>query len=135
MIYEMAGPAEPIRQGDIFQSIPRVDINLSELAVVGDDDELRQTTWIDVVSQGSAREPIAAILSLRSVAGIVITQNCDTARGQFVALCQIDDYLEAINKKENPPKTDRKWKNLIVETTRTNNRFYYLPEDSSFGFL
>ena len=31
MIYETVDPLEPIRQGDIFKHVPRVDMKLSEL--------------------------------------------------------------------------------------------------------
>lgn len=133
MIYLRVDPAEPIQQGDIFRNIPRIDFTLSELAIVGADEELSQTSWREVFTQGHSAGPVSALLSIRSVTAIVITQNCDASRGQFISLCQVDDYLEAFNHKD-PPKSAKKWKNLIVEKARSNTRFYYLPESSNFGF-
>ena len=37
MIYEAVAPDEPIRQGDIFRNIPRVDFSLAALPVMESD--------------------------------------------------------------------------------------------------
>src|SRR6266481_1901995 len=97
MIYEAVGPTEPVQQGDIFRNIPRVDFSLSALAIIDKDDQTKEATWRDVVTL-NPDEPISAILAVKPVTAIVITQNCDAARGQTLSLCQIEDYLEATNQ-------------------------------------
>ncbi len=132
MIYSPVGVTEPIRQGDVFRDVPMVDLRLSALSVIGLDDELRQTTWRDILAGRGGSGAVTAVLPLRPVTGMVITQNCDSARGQFLSPCQVGDYLEAFSLKE-PPKNPKKWKSLIVEKARTNSRFFYLPADETFG--
>ena len=46
MIYEPVDPGAPIRQGDIFHSIPRVEVPLENLPVVYDDED-RNQTWTE----------------------------------------------------------------------------------------
>jgi len=126
MIYLPVATTDPIQQGDIFRSIPRIDFNLSSLAVVadGEGEAALQTSWKDLVAKEGnlSAGPISAVLAMKSVSAIVITQNCDAARGEFLSLCQINDYLEVMGQNE-APKNARKWK----------NRFYYLPEDFALG--
>lgn len=129
MIYEAVGTEDPIQQGDLFAHIPRVDFSLGALSLVEDDnDELRQTNWHDV-DPGSE---VAAVLSIKSVSAIVVTQNCDARRGHYICLSQIDPFLTATG--ESPPKNADKWQSLIMKYSRTNPRFFYLPADAAVGF-
>ncbi len=125
MIYESVKIDDPIRQGDIFRNVPRVDLSLADLVVV-DDDDSRQTTWRDLVLEGSATQGIAAVLPVKAVTAIVITQDCDAVRGKYLSLCQMDEYLTSIGQKD-PPKSPKKWQSLIVEQARTNPRLIYFP--------
>ena len=128
MIYETIGPEEPIKQGDIFHHVPRVDFDLSNLAVV-DDEQTRETSWQDFQNGGE----ITAVLTIKSVTGIVVTQNCDARRGEYLYLCQVDPFL-AVLAQATPPKGPEKWQRLILTTARTNHRLYYLPGDEKVGF-
>jgi hypothetical protein len=132
MIYSPVSAEEPIRQGDIFRNVPRVDFTLSSLAVIDDNDELKATTWREVLGSPNRSNPISAVLAVKPVMAIVITQNCDAARGESLSLCQIEDYLTA-NGQEKPPKDAKAWQSLLMRTTRTNSRFFYLPVDARFG--
>lgn len=125
MIYESVKPDEPIRQGDIFKNVPRVDLSLANLAVAEDDNH-RLTRWRDLVSEGSTTQGITAVLPIKAVTAIVITQDCDAVRGQYLSLCQMDEYLSALNLKD-PPASPKKWQSLIVERARTNPRLVYFP--------
>ncbi len=125
MIYEPVKLDDPIRQGDIFKNVPRVDLSLANIAVVDDDDN-RQTRWRDLVLEGSATQGVAAVLPVKAVTAIVITQDCDAVRGKYLSLCQMDEYLPSIGHKE-PPKSPKKWQSLIVEQARTNPRLVYFP--------
>src|SRR6266550_3586331 len=122
MIYETVAPAEPIQQGDIFRNIPRVDFSLSSLAIIDKDDEPKEMTWRDVLSSDPS-EPISAVLAVKPVMAIVITQNCDAARGQTLSLCQVEDYLEAMNQSV-PPKSAKAWQSLLMRMSRQNPRFF-----------
>ena len=97
MIYETVETTEPVQQGDIFRNIPRVDFSLSSLAIIDKDDEAKAMTWRDALT-ANPDAPISAVLAVKPVTAIVITQNCDAARGQTLSLCQVEDYLVATNK-------------------------------------
>jgi hypothetical protein len=133
MIYEAVGAIEPVQQGDVFRNIPRVDFSLSSLAVIDKDDELKAMTWRDVLTS-NPDAPISAVLAVKPVTAIVITQNCDAARGQTLSLCQVEDYLEATNQS-SPPRSAKAWQSLLMRMSRQNLRFFYLPTDSHFGLV
>lgn len=130
MIYEGVGSIEPVQQGDIFRNIPRVDFNLSSLAIIDEDDEPKAMTWRDALTS-NPDVPISAILAVKPVTAIVITQNCDAARGQTLSLCQVEDYLVATNQKS--PRDAKAWQSLLMRMSRQNPRFFYLPMDANVG--
>jgi hypothetical protein len=134
MIYESVQIETPIKQGDIFRGIPRVDFSLSEVAIIDDDNTPRQVTWKDLLSENGNSAVVSAVLPMKSVDAIVITQNCDAVRSEYLCLCQIDDFLETIGKKESPPSNSNKWQSLIISHSRTNLRYFYLPVDNQYGF-
>lgn len=118
MIYEAIASTEPIQQGDIFRNVPRVDFSLSSLAIVDEDDEAKEMTWRDALALNSSA-PISAVLAVKPVTAIVVTQNCDASRGQTLSLCQIEDYLSAFNLTQ-PPKNPKGWQSLLMRMSRTN---------------
>ncbi len=129
MTYDRVGAGEPIQQGDIFVHIPRVDLSLANLLLIEEDaEEPKQATWNEL----QPKDQVAVVVPIISVTGIVITQNCDAARGHYICLAQVDPFLTATGK--TAPASSRKWKNVIVEHSRTSPRFFYLPADSDFGF-
>lgn len=134
MIYDQVDAQSPIRQGDIFRRIPRVDLSLAALAIVGEDDSYRKTSWRDALADNDNGSPIAALLPIKPVDAIVITQNCDAVRGEYLCLCQIDAFLPSIGQSE-PPKSADKWQSLIIKKAREMPRLFYLPPDPSLGFL
>ncbi|MCZ7616855.1 MAG: hypothetical protein M5U32_00570 [Myxococcota bacterium] len=129
MIYESVGLDQPLKQGDIFRDVPRVDLSLTELAVL-EDDACRQTTWTEVIADTSKRDGLAAVLPIKPVMGVVMTQNCDAVRGEFVSLCQVELFSKVVS---TPPATPKKWKDLIVQHSREHLRYFYLPEAPAFG--
>ena len=131
MIYQSVASTEPVQQGDIFRNIPRVDFSLSSLAIIDKDDEPKEITWRDAVNQDSSA-PISAVLAVTPVTAIVITQNCDASRGQTLSLCQVENYLAALNLNQ-APKTPKAWQSLLMKTSRQTPRFFYLPTDEQFG--
>lgn len=129
MIYDQVEDASPIKQGDIFIGVPRIDFSAADLTII-EEDECRQTTWKDTLEVGSSTVGVAAVVPVKAVMAIVISQNCDTARGEFISLCQIDKFSAVVN---TTPSTPKKWASLIVKHSRDNLRYFYLPPASAFG--
>jgi hypothetical protein len=129
MIYEVSNSDDAIKQGDIFRDIPRVDLSLATMAVV-DAEGQRAISWSDVVEEFAA-SPITALVAVRPVLGIVITQDCDTARGEFLCLSQLDDFLRSSG--QSVPSSAKKWKDLLIKHSRTNLRLFYLPAEPQVG--
>jgi len=133
MIYALVDRQADIRQGDIFRRIPRVDLSLTRLAVVDDDETYRDTSWRDALADSEDGTAITALLPIKPVDAIVITQNCDAARGEYLCLCQIENFLLASGQTD-PPANANKWQSLIVRKGREMPRLFYLPADASVGF-
>jgi len=65
----------PLRQGDIFLGVPKIDLSLQEVLLAEPDGE-----WIakwEELARGSG--PVTIIVPVRPVAAIVATQDCDTS--------------------------------------------------------
>lgn len=129
MIYEVSVLSDPIRQGDIFVGLPRVDLSLREV-VVADADEERVLGWQDIVEDG---QPVKAIVWIRPVAAIVVTQDCDTLHSRDITLCEIRDFRD-VERKSKDTKTPKKWVNIITQHARINQKWFYLPPDARLGF-
>ena len=133
MIYELVRGDADIRQGDIFRSIPRVDISLASLPVMEKDGELNETSWQDFIDEPEGDRALSVILPVRPVDAIVITQDCDCARGEYVSLCQIERYVEVAGLSASPPKDDEAWRRKIVKGMSEQPRLFYLPIDPRMG--
>lgn len=130
MIYESPAVDDPIRQGDVFFGLPRVDISLARLAVVADDASQIHGSWEDIVKRG---EPVNVILSVLPVIGIVISQDCDAARQTYISLCEIRDFRE-IYTTSAQTRSAKKWGDIITQHSRRNQKWFYLPVDTEIGF-
>ena len=130
MIYLPVRENEPIEQGDIFRNIPQVEISAEEMLVVRDD-SIVERSWLDVIG-GNERE-CSAVVGIEAVTAIVISQNCDNSRRNYISLCQVTDFLETLNQTKSPPKNDNAWQSLITKSMRTNPRLFFLPRDFGFG--
>ncbi len=130
MIYEFPDASQPIRQGDIFFGIPRIEISLSELPLVEDDTSV-DTTWDDVVESGQPL--VTALVGVRPVKAIVITQDCDAIRASQITLCEIRPFtdVERASAKTSSPKS---WVSIITQQARKNLKWFYLPIDARLGF-
>ena len=133
MIYDPVLDDAPILQGDIFTSLPRVDMSMKGMSVLDADLLTYDKTWADVVdSQTSPRQMIRAILPLYPVDAIVITQSCDAARADNVSLCEIDPWYKAF--KDSQTWSTKTWvKNLTRQDTESL-RWFYLPPGGVPGF-
>lgn len=133
MIYEPVLLDMPIRQGDIFRSMPRLDFAPSQVAVVDADETSRQANWLDLLQESGAAPAVAALVSVKPVNAVVITQDCDARRGEYLSLCQIDSFIDTMGGG-NCPTVPKKWQSLIIKHSRAQLRWFYLPADPAMGF-
>jgi len=122
VIYEFPETDAPIRQGDIFVGLPRVEVSLRQLTVV-DDDGAVDTDWAQVLETG---KPVTAILPVRPVTAIVATQDCDNAHSQDITLCEIRNFQD-VERKSKDTKTVKGWVNILTQHARLNLKWFYLP--------
>jgi antitoxin (DNA-binding transcriptional repressor) of toxin-antitoxin stability system len=129
VIYEFPPMSQPIRQGDIFVGVPRIDLSLKDVLVVS---ELGQSVaeWVEIAKTG---EPVSIIVPVRPVTAIVATQDCDAVHGRDITLCEIGNLtdIEGMCKETASAKG---WKNIITRQARINQKWFYLPPDDRLGF-
>jgi hypothetical protein len=129
MIYDFIDDRVPIRQGDIFIGLPRIDISLNQVVLVTDTEE-RVASW-DEISQTD--QPINIIVPVRPVAAIVATQDCDAVRSHDITLCEIRAFRD-VERKSTQTTSAKSWKNIITQHARINQKWFYLPPDPRIGF-
>jgi len=129
MIYERVQPEAPIRQGDILRNIPRLELSLSEIPVV-DEEGSRVASWQELLDEAS-EDDVTAVVKLKAVSGIVITQDCDAVRGKDLSLAMLDDFQIVTNSSPTTPKS---WRKHITQHAKSNLRYFYLPPDADIGF-
>jgi hypothetical protein len=147
MIYEQVATVEPIRQGDIFKNLPRIDISLKEILVLGstaDSETVEQMTWEEAIQRPEQSEQpkaeqqqdsrlVRAVLPVYPVDAIVITQDCDAARAVILSLCEIT-ALTNMNKAFATMTSPTRWAKELSRQDSENVRFFYCPPDHSMGF-
>lgn len=130
MIYEKVEADARIGQGDIFRSLPLARFDPNKLAIANPSGQLELgLDWLDEVKNESAN--ILSLVKLQPVSGIVITQDCDAARDDFVAFFQVKPFSDVV--KSYPSKKD-KWVKWITRHSRIESKWFYLPPDLTFGF-
>lgn len=129
MIYEVPTESEGIRQGDIFVRLPRIEVSLDEVLVLGDTED-HAIPWGELAKH-TGQEPITMAVAARPVAAIVITQDCDTIRAPQITLCEVKPIEKVIGTLGT--KSSQLIKN-IPKQTRLNLKWFYLPADPSIGF-
>jgi len=109
--------------------VPRIDVNLSKLPVFSGDEPLSDD-WLRV---SSSSNPVLALVAMRPVQAIVITQDCDTVRVDDIALCEIERFnvVEPLGKGAKYPA---KTMSMITKHARLNLKWFYLPPDPGLGF-
>lgn len=129
MIYTFPDCSAPLRQGDIFVGVPRVDISLEEIVLVDDEGE-RVAKWADLAG---GNQPVNIIVPVRPVAAIVATQDCDAARSRDITLCEIRPFRD-VERKSEMTTAASKWKDILTQHARINQKWFYLPPDDKVGF-
>jgi len=130
VIYVSTGIDEPLRQGDIFAGLPRIDLSLGDLDVVEENEDVVSANWSQIAKDG---KPVMAVVGIRPVHAIVITQNCDALRSRDVTLCEIQPFQE-VEKKCQTTKNAKGWSSIITQQARLNYKWFYLPPDTMLGF-
>lgn len=129
LIYEYPHKEAPIRQGDIFVGVPRIDLSLSQIPVIHDNGDITVASWDDI---RDADKPNKAIVVLRSVTAIVVSQDCDTARAPDITLCEIRSFRE-VEPKSKDTTSPKKWVGILTQHSRINQKWFYLPPDPAVG--
>jgi len=130
VIYDYPSLKDPIRQGDIFIGLPRVEVSLRQIPVVTEDGQQRLTSWRDIAQ---ADQTVTAIFAMRPVAAIVATQDCDTLRVPDITLCEIRRFQD-VERKAAQTSSPKSWKHILPQHARINQKWFYLPPDSQIGF-
>jgi len=129
MIYEVAPDDEPVRQGDIFVAVPKVELQLGCITRAVEDNTISTGAWDDIRS-GDA--PISLIVQARPITAIVISQDCDASRAQDISLCEVRSFHDVEGRDRNSPDKPKKWVGLITQHSRINQKWFYLPLDGRF---
>jgi hypothetical protein len=128
MIYTFPDKTEPIRQGDIFIGIPRIDFSLEKI-ILYDAEQPREIQWEKLVTTNDSHVIMVAV---RPVTAIVISQDCDTIRAEDISLCEIKKFDEVYTSKGKDVKG---WVSILTQHARNNQKWFYLPQDSGVGFV
>jgi hypothetical protein len=128
MIYQYPDHDAPIRQGDIFIGLPRTEISLREVILVGEAGE-RLARWEELAEQNQS---LRIIVPVRSVPAIVATQDCDTLHSRDITLCEIRKFAD-VEGKAAQTTSHKAWKNIITQHARINQKWFYLPPDQHIG--
>jgi hypothetical protein len=128
MIYETVSPDTPLQQGDIFSCIPKAELSLSMMAVLSKSGDAEETTWQDLVESGDDRS-VTAVVGVTSVMAILVSQNCDNARGEDITLCAIEKLSDHI--KDPSPNVKGYTKQILKHAE--GPRYFYLPKHEVSG--
>lgn len=131
MIYEYPGSAAPIRQGDIFVRMPRVEVSMGRVPVLEGDGSMVSREWREIAL---AQEEVTAVFAVRPVAAIVATQDCDATHSQDITLCEIRLFRD-VYPTASQTATPKAWMNIITQHARANQKWFYLPPDGQIGFV
>lgn len=133
MVYERPSPGDPIRQGDIFRDVPRVDVSLEKLHAFDEQDNPVEGRWVDLIDGWGCR-PVRAAVYIRPVIGMVVTQDCDALRSRDISLCEIRPFREIYPRIADMKDTPKKWVGVITQHARVNYEWFYLPVNHEIGF-
>jgi hypothetical protein len=130
VIYEYPATDAPIRQGDIFWGMPRVEVSLRPVAVLEDDETVALRDWHEIALQ---QAEVTAVFAIRPVAAIVATQDCDATHSRDITLCEIRPFRQ-VERKAAQTTAPKKWKDILTQHARINQKWFYLPPDERIGF-
>lgn len=130
MIYDYPKPGSPLKQGDIFVNVPSPQLNEQALFIIDENETGLEATWTDFADHSAAVE---AIITLKPVTAIVGTQDCDALRSSEITLFEIRPFREVEGKAKQTEKP-KSWMHQIINQSRINQKWFYLPPAESLGF-
>jgi len=133
LIYQRPNPETPIRQGDIFRNVPRVEIALEELEAFDEHCNPVRARWVTLLDRWGP-DPMRAAVRVRPVFAIVITRDCDALRSPDISLCEVKKFTD-VYSPSSKAKTAEGWMSIITKHARANYGWFYLPPDPGVGFV
>jgi hypothetical protein len=133
-MYSSLDASQPIRQGDIFRYLPKMVLPLGPaklpLVFMSQDENSREVDWIELAE---GKKPAFANVGVEPVMGIVLTQDCDAIRCDYIAFAEILPFKKLFIDFK-PEKTSLSFVHLVTTQTQKNLKWYYLAESVSMGF-
>jgi hypothetical protein len=105
-------------------------MSLKAVPVLAGDGTQAESPWDDLAREG---KPVTAVLAVRPVTGIVISQDCDASHNPDITLCEVDDFRAVSGEGKNVTSPTR-WVSIITQHCRINQKWFYLPPDPKMGF-
>jgi hypothetical protein len=119
-------------QGDIFSSLPFIEIDspkVVELIAEGDQLVPKEIDLVNYISSQPRETNLAVKSTLQ--AAIIITQNCDLLRSDYVSYCKVTRLR---NVEKNMSDSQGKRIKFLTKTYREQAKYYYLPAEQPYGF-
>jgi len=130
MIYDYPSQDEPIKQGDIFLGIPKVELEFSGgLPVLTETNEPEKIPWEDIVKSGLTT---TSVLSVLPVPAIVASQDCDARWGDSITLCEIREFSQVEKNAATAKPTSMV--RIITRHARWKLKWFYLSPEKTIGF-
>jgi hypothetical protein len=138
MIYEDVDLTAPIRQGDIFFNLPKLDFSMDEVLFEDQRDDLgsRCVSWNELIQKYSPQkiaDDIQVSVPVKCVPAIVATQDCDALRSPDITLCEIRRFVDVERSSQNVTSLNR-FVQAITRQARLNLKWFYLPPNEEIGF-
>ena len=131
MIYDAIDPDAPVRQGDIFVRVPRIDVNLARLIAISPTAGPTIGTWSNLEQ---LNEPATIAATVRPVTAIVVSQDCDASRSEDISFCEVRPFEKVDGKAKGFANLKPKARQSIITThARVNQKWFYLPPSKTFG--
>ena len=129
MFYRKPDENDDIKQGDIFKGLPFTELDLEQMVIIDQRGQINgPKKWEEVKNLDN----ITAKIKLVETAAIVISQDCDNVRNNFISLARIQTVTEITRKN---PENTKTWIKLIIKgPTQSNYQWFYLRDNRLFGF-
>lgn len=131
-MYKVPSSREPIRQGDIFRWLPKVELPYgpANLPLLYDPDG-REIDWLVEVAPNE--QISTATATVRTALGIVISQDCDASRCMNVVFAEIKPFIKIFPSFSESP-TPRAVIDVVTTHSRKNQKWYFLAENVDLQF-
>lgn len=144
-MYSRISASEPIRQGDIFRWLPKIDVVLgaASLPIITElkEEGEKEVDWFQFANTPLSADATSgstvktAAVTVKPAFGIVISQDCDASRCENVVFAEVKPLVEigAFKTFKEPPAAS-KVISLVKDHTRKNQKWYFLNDSTDLGF-